>query len=209
MIAHIKKPQWTFYPEWVLLNAVAVVIASVAAWNLIPLIANFVGDTIKVNGQTRITEDFLLGYMLFPAIGLLTGQAQYVLLRRHISPLRWWIAATVLGWLSPFLVGFILTPVIESGSETFRVWGIIGMPLIGAFMGLPQWWILRRAVRHAYGWLLAYGLAWGMIGWLNFLSTGPYAVISSIALIPALVTGIACWLLLDRLPNHHATLVIP
>jgi hypothetical protein len=202
MIANREKPRWSFYPEWVLLNALAVVVAAVIAWNLVSLITNIVGGTIQVNGQRRITEDFLLAYVSFPTIGLLTGLIQYALLHRYIPRLRWWIAATVLGWLLPFIVGLILTPIINSSRNTGLMWSIIGMPLMGATIGLPQWWILRTEVSRAYWWILAHVFGWWLIGLLNLLTSEPYAVLLAIALIPASATGIACWLLLGQLPGR-------
>jgi hypothetical protein len=197
-----EKPGWGFYPAWIFLNAVAVFIATGIAWSAVAQAANIVGDTIVVNGQRRITEDFLLFYIWFPVIGLTTGLAQYALLRHLIPNLRWWVAATVLGWLLPFLAGFILTPIFNSSQDIVIMWSLIGMPMIGVVIGLPQWLVLRRKVHRAYLWILAHALGWWAFGILNLFSSEPNAVITAIALIPAFATGFACWLLLDRLPNR-------
>ena len=56
-------------------DLIAVVAAGLISLALIILITQIVGDTIQVGGQSRITEDFLFMYVLFPVIGLLTGSS--------------------------------------------------------------------------------------------------------------------------------------
>ena len=82
-IANDEKSRWFFSLEWIVLNAVTVVIAGYLAGKLLSLITGVIGDTIQVSGQTRITEDFLLFYIFCPIIGLFTGLLQYILLRRY------------------------------------------------------------------------------------------------------------------------------
>ena len=201
MIANNEKPRWFFYLGWVVLNIIAVVMAWYIAWALISLVTNIVGDTIQVGGQFRITEDFLFLYVLLPIIGLFTGIIQYTLLRRHLPRMAWWIAATLLGWLMPFVTGYFIIAIFAQKNDTFSI--MLGMLLIGATIALPQWWMLRQRVHHASWWILAYGFSWWMMGLLNFVTSEPFIVLLAIALIPTRVTGFACWLLLDWLPNHE------
>ena len=198
MSAINKIPQRFFYLEWIVLNAITVVLAWYVSWALISLIEDVVGG--MVGGQSRTTEDFLFLYVLFPIIGLLTGIIQFVLLRRYIPRLAGWIAATVLGWLMPFVIGFIITRLFVPGNST--IWIMAGMLLIGTMIALPQWWQLRQRVLHASWWVLAYGLGWGTVGLLNLVTSEPFPVLLGIAIVPAIATSIACWQLLDRLPKH-------
>ena len=203
MIADNGKPRWSFYPGWVVSNAIAVVIAAIISWTLVSLIQNVVGETIQIGGQTHITEDFLLVYVLFPIIGVLTGLTQYFLLRHYLSHMGGWIATTILGWIMPFVVGYIYSAIITPGRDISSAWMILGLALLGACVGLPQWWLLRHRVHHAAWWILAYGFGWGMIGLLNNHTSDPFAVLLAIATMPAISTGFVCWLLLDWLPNHE------
>lgn len=200
MNATSKRPHRLFYLEWIVLNASAVGIAWYVAWALISLIESVVGGTIQVGGQVRITEDFLFLYVLFPIIGLSTGIIQFLLLRRYVPRLSGWIAATFLGWLLPFVIGFVVTRLLVPGNST--VWIVVGMFLIGTTIALPQWWVLRRRVLHASWWVPAYGLAWGTVGLLNLVSSEPFPVLMGIAIVPAIGSSIACWQLLGRLPEH-------
>lgn len=206
MITNGEKPRWFFYPEWVVLNAITVLIAAAIAWALVSVIASTVGGTIQVLGQDHITEDFLLVYVLFPIIGILTGLTQYALLHRYLRRKRWWVAATVLGWLLPFVVGALFTTIFNSipAKDSGSMWAMFGMPLIGAIVGLPQWWVLRQQVRHAAWWILANGIAWGTIGLLNTQTSEPLAILLAMAIVPAIATSSACWLLLGWSPRNEA-----
>jgi len=201
MIANNEKPRWFFYLGWVALNVIAVITAWYIAWALMSQITKIFGGTIQVDGQSHITEDFLLVYVLFPIIGLLTGVFQYTLLRQYLPHMAWWIAATFLGWLMPFVTGFFIIALLAQKNDTFSL--MLGMLLIGATMALPQWWMLRQRVRHASWWLVACGLGWCLVGLLNLVTAEPLPVLLAIALMPAITTSIACWLLLDWLPKYE------
>ena len=195
MIIANEKPRWFFYVGWVALNIIALVMAWFIASAIMSQITEIVEGTIQV-GETHITEDFLLVYVLFPFIGLLTGIFQYILLRRYLPHMGWWAATTLVGWLTPFLIRFM-----PSTTNTFLI--MLGMLLIGAAMVLPQWWMLRQRVHHASLWLLAWGLGWVMVGVLNLITSEPIPVLLAMALMPAITTGVAWWLLLDWFPNRE------
>ena len=196
MVNANEKPRWFFYFGWVALNVIAVILAWYIAWEIISQVTNIVGDTIQVGGESHITEDLLYMNVLIPIIGLLTGVFQYILLRRYLPHMGWWVAATLVGWLSPLLIRFI-----PSATNTFLI--MLGMLLIAATMVLPQWWMLHQRVGHAFWWLIAFGLGWGMVGLLNLVTSEPLPVLLAMALMPAITTGIAWWLLLDWLPNRE------
>ena len=187
MIIANKKPGWFFYLGWVALNAMAVIIAFYITWAIMSLLTE--------------TEDSYL-FLLFPIIGLLTGILQYILLRRYLPHMGGWIAATFLGWLMPFVILFIFSKLLIPGSSTVRI--VLGMMVLGTTVALPQWWLLRKRVQHAWWWVLVFGLAWGMVGLYDLLTLSDlFPVLLGFAIVPAIATSIACWLLLDRLPNHE------
>jgi len=196
-----RKPSWSFYTGWIGLSTIALPLAWMIAWLLISQVEKIVGGTILVAGQRRITEDFLSGYVLIPIFGLLTGIIQYVFLRRYVPRLRWWIAATLLGWLLPFGVFHLLTLILAPIGDIGLLWRGIGMTMAGWLISFPQWLVLRRQVRHAFWWILVHGFGWGLFGLLTGTSiSNPFGLII-VGLIPAIVTGAACWLLLDWLPH--------
>jgi len=189
MIIANEKPGWFFYIGWVALNAIAVIMAWYITWAIIPLVTER-GD------EPPFLE------LLFPIIGLLTGILQYILLRRYLPRMGWWIAATFLGWLMPFVIFFIFSRLVIPGSSTVRI--VLGMIVLGTTVALPQWWLLRKRVQHAWWWVLVFGLAWGMVGLYDLLTLSDlFPVLLGFAIVPAIATSIAWWLLLDRLPNHE------
>jgi len=189
MIIANEKPGWFFYFGWVALNAIAVIMAWYITWAIMPLV------TERGEG-TRLLD------LLFPIIGLLTGILQYILLRRYLPHMGWWIAATFLGWLMPFVWFFIFSRVVIPGSSTVRI--VLGMSVLGTTVALPQWWLLRKRVQHAWWWVLFFGLAWGMVGLYDLWNPPDlFPVLLGFAVVLAIATSIACWLLLDRLPNHE------
>jgi hypothetical protein len=207
MMAKNETPRWSFYLGWVVVNFLAVVAAGLIALALIILITQIIGDTIQVAGQSRITEDFLFMYVLFPVIGLLVGFLQYLLLRRYLPRMTGWIPATFLGWLMPFITGYLIVTVLGFDNDTFSL--SLGLLMIGASVALPQWLLLRQRVRYAFWWILASGLAWGLVGLLNPVTSEPLPVLLAIALLPAIATGIAFWLLLDWYPKNRLQSSLP
>lgn len=205
MITSNRKPGWFFYPAWVALSAVSIPIAWVIAWALISQVEKVVGGTIQVEGQTRITEDFLSSYILLPVLGLVIGLLQYLLLRHYLPRMGWWIAATVLGLLLRLVGDRLLSRTLYDTLDS--TWfGILMTVLIGGCMGLAQWLVLRQRVRHAAWWILANVLGWGVVGWgAATLSNQMVIPAVGMLLVPGIATSIALWLLLDRLPQREGS----
>jgi hypothetical protein len=198
------KPRWFFYPAWVASSTISIPIAGLIAWALVSQVKEVVGGTIQVGGYTRITEDYLSSYILIPVLGLLAGFLQYLLLRRHLPRMRWWIAATTLGLLLGFVGGRLLF--LDLHSALNSTWfGALVTALTGGSMGLAQWLVLRQRVHHATWWILANVLGWGIVGW--GAESLPNHIIPAVGvlLIPSIATSIALWLLLDELPQREGS----
>lgn len=201
-----ERPRWFFYFGWVALNVSAVIMAWYLSWAIISQVTNIFGDTIRVGGESHITEDAIFLCVLFPITGLLIGILQFILLRRYLPHMTSWIAATFLGWLMPFIIGYFVLTLLARRNDTFSI--MLGMLLIGASVAVPQWWVLRQRVRHASGWILGYGLGWAMVGLLSLVPalSDPFPVLIAFGLIPAICTSVVCWLLLDWFPKHEVAM---
>ncbi len=193
-----RKPKWIFYPAWVVLSVISIPIAWVIAWAIISQVEKAVGGTILVGGQTHITEDYLFGYFFLPALGLLTGLLQYLLLRRYLLRIGWWIAATVLSWL------LLLVVLGLSALFTFTLSIALAGVVIGGAIGLPQWLVLRQRVRRAALWILASVLGWGVALLLTDGAISSQQEVLSVVLLPPTAASIAWWLLLDKLPQRES-----
>ena len=148
------------------LNSISLPIAFAIYWVLIYLVEKVVGVTIQVGSQSHITEDFLLPYILWPALGLVTGIFQYLLLRRYLPRIGWWITATILGWCLGFIGSRVLYRTLYGTLDASAIWfEILMTALAGGMMGSAQWLVLRQRIPQAAWWVLANMLSWVLVGW--------------------------------------------
>ncbi len=181
-----RNSEWLFYAGWIILGAISLPIAFGVSGIIISLVEMGIGDTIQVEGRTRITEDFLFDYIFWPIVGLVTGFLQYLLLRRYFQQISMWIVATTFGWFLAIFGGMFLSR-----------WSVIGtMILVGGIIGLAQWLVLRRHVERAIWWIPANLLGWGLVG---LIIGGPLTGLLGLIIfgtMPAIATSVVLWLLL-------------
>ncbi len=202
MVSQPEKPSRLFYPGWVVVSAAAVGAGGWIAWRMMALVVQLVGDTLVVDGQRHITEDYLFLYILLPVIGLASGTAQALWLKGALPRLKGWALATLVSWLLPFGVGAIISTLLKLPVEIKPGWVIASFVLAGAFFGLPQWLLLRRQVQQPWLWLAAMAAGWGLVRVFAYLNSEPWVMLTSVALLPALTTALAWWLMLDWLPGR-------
>jgi hypothetical protein len=187
----------------VALSAISIPIAWSITWAIVSRIVQVVGGRIQVAGHSHITEDFIGGYVLLPMLGLLIGVLQYLLLRRYLPRMVWWIPATVLGWALPLLLGLASVGWLPALAID-PVWsGALGFALIGASIGVCQWLVLRRRIHRATLWVLASILGWGMSGLVSGETISSQLDVIALALLPPTAVSLAWWLLLDKLPTRN------
>jgi hypothetical protein len=153
--------------------------------------------------QSFLTTVFVDGLVIGSAIGV----AQWLVLRRQISPVGFWPVASIVG----FGAGKALSDSLLPGTATLAGYALSGA-VIGAVVGLMQGLVLGRSLRSALWWIPASAVAWG-IGWIPIglaengagLSTiGTYLVSAVGAALAGIITGIAL-ILLDRNSGGHRT----
>lgn len=210
-----RKPDRTLYLGWVVVTASGLAIGFIVSFIIIFLIMRVIGNTIQVGDLTAPTEDVIMGYILVPILGLSIGCLQWLVLRRYLPRMGWWILATCLGMLlanriSDPLRSLVTSLDFEIDSDYLDI--IFTTILIGGSIGLLQWFVLRKHVSRVSWWIPA-----NVIGWV--LSFGSVFVMTKIftsgnassafmeiaemalqalalALIPAIVTSLTLWLLL-------------
>jgi hypothetical protein len=111
-----------------------------------------------------LNEDRFFAYATLISLGLTTGIAQWVVMRRYLpKPIRWVVGT---------LVGYLLCLIIIVGGNMARLGGegvwddVLLLSLLGAAIGTSQWWVLRRHYHQAGLWVLATA-----VGFLCFLWT--------------------------------------
>jgi hypothetical protein len=189
-----KKPGLDFYSAWVLFSIPAFAIAFVAYFLFTRLYNAIAGDWITVNGMTHIAEDYLFHYIYWPLYGVTYGYLQYTLLRKHFPRMGWWILATAIGQSLTFL-GLELGRSIASafGIDPYSVSSVvIQLMLVGGFLGIAQWFVLRRLVSNALWWIPVNMVSWGAAALAG--SSGFFVSL----FLPAIATSITLYFLLRR-----------
>jgi hypothetical protein len=190
-----RKPEWWFYPAWVLVTGISVFITGVMYWVIISIIEKFVGGTIFVAGQSRTTEDYLFPFIVTPTIGLIIGSFQFLLLRRYFYRISWWIAATWIGWMLPFVAGYYLNIYFVDTILDNTLW----MITFGLFIGVCQWLVIRRQLDYGALWIAANLIGWGFLVPIVGNTRTGFLDFGVFMLIPGVLTSIAWWMLLDKL----------
>lgn len=194
-MATIKKPEWFFYPTWIILTLLCVPLAFFINIAIMLVITSFIGDFIYVDGVRHITEDYLSMYTFIPIVGFVTGLLQYGLLRRYLPHMGWWVLATTGGWL---LGGFLI---LISG--WLNIWPYESFDLdlafivMGLSIGVGQWLLLRRHLPRAGWWVGANVVGWGLLGLITDGSMGQFGLLA-LGFLPACVTALVFALLWNR-----------
>jgi len=111
-----------------------------------------------------LNEDRVFAYATLISLGLITGAAQWIVMRRYLPKAIRWVTAT--------LIGYLLCLVIILGGNLARLGGagvwddVLLLSLLGTAIGTSQWWILRQHYRKAGLWVLTTA-----IGFLCFMWT--------------------------------------
>jgi hypothetical protein len=109
-----------------------------------------------------LNEDRFFDYALLISLGLTTGIAQWVVMRRYLSkPIRW-VAGTLIGYLLCLII-FVGSNLARLGRE--GLWDdVLLLGLVGTAIGACQWWVLRQHHHKAGLWIPATA-----VGFLCFL----------------------------------------
>lgn len=132
--------------------------------------------------------------------GSAVGIGQWLVLRRPLPTLSlraWWLATSLgalVAWTSGMVPSTLISMSAEAAasapppemSDTLTYLLAAGMGFVlGPVLALPQWWVLRRHVAHAWQWIPANAAAWAL---------GMPVIFITISLVPeGAVTG---WIIL-------------
>ena len=196
----IEKPDWFFYPIWIILTTVCIPVAFIINLIILRVITAYVGDFINVDGVRRITEDYLGMYTFVPIVGLLTGLLQYGLLRRYLPHMGWWVLATAGGWTLGAVLILVSSRLNIWTYESFDIdWAFIVM---GLSIGVGQWILLRRCLPMAGSWVGVSVLGWGMLGMITGDSLGQFGLIA-MGFFPACATAVMLAMIMNwAFPNE-------
>lgn len=218
-LAHpfLRKDSWTLWEWWVLATVVGTLIGIA-----------IVATASVVTQQLGIVNMVALLHIVGALEGTALGLTQWLVLRRYIKRIRWWIIATAIGAIAAWIIGLkvivmLILIFLDGGTVKLFSPGLLTAVFwlgawVGTVMGLAQWLVIRTHVRRGLLWVFANALAWGL-GLLtvftgaNFVQPGEFTLETALiglatgattgAVIGA-VTGIGLvWLLKPRLLRHH------
>jgi hypothetical protein len=136
-------------------------------------------------------------------IGTAIGIGQWLVLRGRIKRAGWWILASIIGF------GIGKAVVDAFGQDVSGPVGFgLGGAVIGASLGVAQWFVLHRHVAQAERWVPASVVAWAVggvfIGVAEHAAGGPtgtaYLIGAAGAAVAGVITGLSLvWLLRLRL----------
>ena len=194
-MAMIKKPEWSFYPTWIILTLLGVPLAFFLNLIMMKIITNIVGDFVYVDGVRHITEDYLSTYTFVPIVGFVTGFLQFGLLRRYLPHMGWWVLATTGGWLLGLFLILIPGWLNIWTYESFDL--DLAFIVMGLSIGVGQWLLLRRHLPRAGWWVGANVVGWGLLGLITDGSMGQFGLLA-LGFLPACVTALVFALLWNR-----------
>lgn len=87
--------------------------------------------------------------------GALIGSAQWLVLRRRLPAIGWWIFASAIGW---GVGGSIVDLVNKTMGGDARVF--VSSLVFGAVVAIPQWYVLHRRVAWAFLWIPISAVGW-------------------------------------------------
>jgi hypothetical protein len=213
----LKQDSWTLWEWWLLATMMGVILA-VGIAVISSAIANNFGPVGTV----------VMLHLMGALEGVVLGFTQWLVLRRYVKHIGWWVFATGVGSLIAWLIGvkFMVALALVSFTNTMTtttLWALQQAVFwmgawVGTILGIAQWLVLRSHVHKGVGWVLANALAWGLgllVAFMSVTWTKPEGltietVVVNIATgaatgaIVGSITGIALvWFLKPRLLRHH------
>ena len=95
--------------------------------------------------------------------GTIIGFAQWIVLRRYVTPSTQWVLADGISWAAGYILGLFLIQLLPS--TLFAAF--IGYFLFGVIVALLQWPVLRREIPHVITWIVASAIAWAVGFWVS------------------------------------------
>jgi hypothetical protein len=145
------------------------------------------------------------------ACGSTIGLAQWLVLRRRLQRVGWWVGATIAGYASigllpliasvfqPGWLNWAFTLIINGKmhwlARVEAAWpaaswpaGAITLTMFGAVLGIMQWLVLRGHLYRAGWWIAISAGGWALAAALSIV-TDDLIVVLATSDVPALVTG--------------------
>ena len=111
---------WGFWLGWVLASTVGWFVGFIIGFILLAIVGDIVGEDNGMNVLGLILGAFIFGASLLSMVGIL----QWLVLRRRVSGVGWWVLASAAGGFGIFQAGF--TGYSERLLSISSLWGWAG-----------------------------------------------------------------------------------
>ena len=166
-ISDAKAPGWSLWVWWV----VASLVGGVFGVNVGALVV-FVGGLIagaSMDALAGLIAGASMGALVLQVgvgvgSGFMVGVLQWLVLRRQVAGVGWWVVASAAGWVVLMVMtwlGSVGARAIMVGAAGMIVGvgvlaGVVAGGAVGGFVvGVLQWLVLRRQVARASWWVVA------------------------------------------------------
>jgi hypothetical protein len=191
-----KLPGWTFWLLWLAATFVGALLYAIPVGVVqIVLGLDRLEDPQRA-GEIATWMRVLAAVLCGAACGSTIGLAQWLVLRREIKRVGWWVAATVAGYASigllPLIAGVLqpgwldwaftliingkmhwLARVVAGWPNASWAPGAMTLTLFGAALGFFQWLVLRGRVDQAGWWIALSTVGWALAAVLNIVPSEP------------------------------------
>lgn len=198
--ARTGGPGVVFLSTWTILSALAPVAAFALSFPFLRLLIEALGPTVVRYGHSGPTEDALGHFVFFPALGLILGAVQALLLRRYLGGAWRWLLAIVAGWMAAlvFQESTVATARLTEIKLHPALWTWLPLVGLGLLSGSLQWLLFRHTISGAVWFLFASLLGAALIpdsreylGDISYL--GQFMGMTA---VPGVLSGVTAMLLL-------------
>ena len=161
---------------------------------------NFGSDTARLlGGEPGIWARMGKGFVW----GIVIAGLQWPIVRAVGVHLIRFCVASAVGFAVGYPFGQTIQGIMVLDGNLSWIWGYgSALATYGLFLGVPQWWVLRRHMQRASLWVLFSVIGWMLTGvaWINFRAGDGLD-----SLLYGIVTGLGLvWLVHSQPPNVKA-----
>lgn len=186
-LTQTKTTSLVWLAAWVIASALGVMVGFLGT---LPLIWSVSDNVMKIMPQMLATA--LAGVFFGAGLGLATGFAQWLVLRRRGESNTRWLGASVIGGMVGGVVAILFSATFNDGGEN-EAMTAVAFALLGGILGAVQC-LLARGVAKNVLWILASAAGLGLGAWIPFGAYNMEIVgVAAGGIIYGILTAAALW----------------
>jgi hypothetical protein len=196
-LAIVKSPNWLWIVRWTLVMTAAILVG----WLLNPpftvLLLFLYNVGTKIGIVPGLSGEILEFVGIFAGIALSYATFQWLMLRKYLPRPNFWFLSTGIGLLAAGILIRIAVSILNN-LTVIPFWSmVVFFMILGTFVGLAQWLVLRKIIRNAV-WILVIDVLAAGSFLLSGRSITSLIELLIILILPGLITGVGIWILLKH-----------